>query len=646
MKKNILLLTFGFALSLSSMGQNYRQIAPAQNSKQISPDHLKQAKAFSNKIDNNANNVNLQVSIKNYAPTAGQSITYENGISEEVIGETRYDLQTNASIQNRLFVHDDNTISAVWTMSMNQSAGFPKRGTGYNYYDGTSWLPSPNNRIETKRTGWPSISGLNNGEIITSHVVGNGQATIDDQTNLASRTNKGEGSWSENLLPKPSEGTDYDNMWPRMKVGGADGKTIHLISHTNDSLSNYNYVTYNRSLDAGVTWDILDSILPGIGSEFYTGFGGDCYAMDVKGETVAFVVGDAWTDIVLMKSTDNGSTWNKTVIREHPIPFFHDSIKVDSTTHEIGFIENSDQSFSISLDNDGKAHVFFGLMRYSNANTTDNGNYSYYPTHNGIAYWNETISNLRGIASVIDQNGNDTIDIESIHHIAYYGAKSLTSFPSSVIADNGDIYLTYSGVIEYLYPLQIDMGDGGTENYMKHYRHQYIMRSEDGGENWSTPFDLMAESIETNDDPTQEGVFGCIGNIVDDYVYVTYQKDHLPGVNLKSDANNSHPITNNKIVFVKIPVAGFNSLSTEELIKTNEDFYVYPNPSNNIINIKLDNNQKEATVKIINILGETVVSTKMTSTETQLSIGSLTNGVYFISIETPTNRMVKNLVKN
>jgi len=106
------------------------------------------------------------------------------------------------------------------------------------------------------------------------------------------------------------------------------------------------------------------------------------------------------------------------------------------------------------------------------------------------------------------------------------------------------------------------MGNGGTDNYMQHYRHQYIMKSEDNGEIWSTPFDLMAESTDPETgDPIQEGVFGCIGNVVNDYVYITYQKDHLPGLNLKSDENNPHPITNNKIVFVKIPVAEFNSLS-------------------------------------------------------------------------------------
>lgn len=625
MKKNILLLTVGFVLSISTQGQNSRQITPA---------HLLQSKLTSNQITDNTEPTNLHVSTKNYAPTTSEFRVFQNGMTEEAIGETYYDLQTNNSIQNRLYVHNDNTISAVWTMSPNQSSGFPKRGTGYNYYDGSSWLPTPDSRVETNRTGWPSIAGLNDGEIIASHAVGNDQATIDKQTTLSSRTNKGEGNWSENLLPNSDEGAVYDNVWPRMKVGGPDGQSIHIISNTYDL--NNQYVSYSRSLDSGVNWDIIDYILPEIGPDFYTKFGADYYAMDVKGETIAFVIGDAWADVVLMKSTDNGSSWTKTIIKEHPIPFYDNSTLVED------IIENADGSFSISLDNDNNAHIFYGLMGYANIDTTDSIGYSYYPSYDGLVYWNEIEKEETIIASVIDQNGNDTLDIDEVGHIANYRSKSLTSFPSSVIADNGDIYITYSSIIETLDPLQIEIGDDGTENYLQHYRHQYIMRSQDGGENWSDPIDLMAESTDPlTGDPLQEGVFGCISNTVDDYVYLTYQKDHLPGVSLLSN----HPITNNQIVFVKIPVAEFNNLSSEEIIKIDEDFYVYPNPSDNMINIKLDNNQEEATINIVNILGETILSTKMTNSETQLSIEALTSGVYFISVETPTNRMVKSLVK-
>ena len=624
--KKLLLSSVAFALTLAANGQNNLQ---------TSPTHLRQAKLMSKHMEDVAH-VNLQVSTSTYSSSNQSSKLHQNGVYEEVIGETYYDLQTNSAVQNRLFVHDDNSVSAVWTMSPDENSGFPNRGTGYNHYDGSAWLDFPSSRIEEKRTGWPSIAGINGGEIVASHVFGDPSY----HTTLTSRTTVGSGDWEENLLPNSDSA--YDNVWPRMKVGGADGQSIHLISNTY-SLDN-NYITYSRSTDAGATWDIIDSILPGTGPDYYMGFGGDSYALDVKGETIAFVLGDSWTDVILMKSTDNGSTWTKTIIREHPLPMFNDDVIVDSVSFPDtgGAIENSDQSFSISLDSEGNAHIFYGLMEYSN-DVLDDDSWSYYPATDGLVYWNESTNEELLIASVLDVNGNDTIDIQSGDNISKY-YKSLTSFPNSVIAENGDIYLTYSGVIEFLYDIQIEIGDDGIENFLQHYRHQYIMRSQDGGETWSDPYDLMAEITDPElGDPLLEGVFGAISNIVGDYVYITYQRDYLAGLNVRGDED---PITENSIVFVQIPIAGFESLSTEELSVENLDFTIYPNPSSDIINIHLAHNKGEAKLNVVNVLGETLMSNTQTGTELILSIESLPKGIYWISIETPKNRLVKSFVKN
>ena len=73
----------------------------------------------------------------------------------ELIATTYYDQQTNASTQNRIYYFDDGTIGATLTWGMEPSS-YPDRGTGYNYFDGTSWLAFPTERIESMRTGWPS----------------------------------------------------------------------------------------------------------------------------------------------------------------------------------------------------------------------------------------------------------------------------------------------------------------------------------------------------------------------------------------------------------------------------------------------------------------------------------------------------------
>ena len=62
--------------------------------------------------------------------------------SQEQIGTTQYDLQTNQALgSSRLHLFDDGTLSAVWTMGFAGAEPWADRGTGYNYFDGTSWGP-------------------------------------------------------------------------------------------------------------------------------------------------------------------------------------------------------------------------------------------------------------------------------------------------------------------------------------------------------------------------------------------------------------------------------------------------------------------------------------------------------------------------
>ena len=75
----------------------------AQSKRQIIPAHLKQAHKII-KANKEEAQVNLHTSRVDYAPTASEYTLFSNGMSEEVIGTTYYDLQTNSSVQNRLFV--------------------------------------------------------------------------------------------------------------------------------------------------------------------------------------------------------------------------------------------------------------------------------------------------------------------------------------------------------------------------------------------------------------------------------------------------------------------------------------------------------------------------------------------------------------
>ena len=73
----------------------------------------------------------------------------KSNLTEEIIGETTYDLQSNAAVQNRITYDLDNgTITAGWTMSAEYNTQWSDRGTGYNYHDGTTWDAYPTTRLE------------------------------------------------------------------------------------------------------------------------------------------------------------------------------------------------------------------------------------------------------------------------------------------------------------------------------------------------------------------------------------------------------------------------------------------------------------------------------------------------------------------
>ena len=106
------------------------------------------------------------------APSASVSQSYRTSATqtEFVIGNTLYDLQSNRGPARRIVNNGDGTISAAWTFSANQS-GYPDRGTGYNYYDGSAWGAIPTARLEGVRTGFANIAVSGGNEYTLAHNV-------------------------------------------------------------------------------------------------------------------------------------------------------------------------------------------------------------------------------------------------------------------------------------------------------------------------------------------------------------------------------------------------------------------------------------------------------------------------------------------
>ena len=142
--------------------------------------------------------------------------------TEHNIGNTYYDLQTNRSLQNRIYRYDDGSIGAVWTRGEDDAPAFPKRGTGYNFFNGSEWAPMPETRIESIRTGWPNYAALGlEGEIIFCH----DNAIF--QLYILTRETRGVGDWTEDYF---SYSIGPDSLaCPRIITAGGNHNSIHMI---------------------------------------------------------------------------------------------------------------------------------------------------------------------------------------------------------------------------------------------------------------------------------------------------------------------------------------------------------------------------------------------------------------------------------
>jgi len=464
---------------------------------------------------------------------------------ETQIGETTYDLQSNSSVQGRIVNHGNGTLSAVWTYSLSGDIAAADRGTGYNFFDGTSWGPYPTSRIETEKTGWPSLDVLaSNEEVFVSHNIAKGQLTMGISPSV------GAGTWAT------SEVTSTDQVWNRMTTGGTDGNSIHHISLYDPFGGVYpltgvqSQLLYWRSQDGGATWDIQESVIPGLDQTNFSFFSGDSYHIaKARGDTLALCYFGGLGDVMLAKSIDNGTNWATTkIIDVIPGSTLYDPDASATTGAAIGIsdgnndgvadtLTSSDGAGWVLLDHNGMAHVFFGTMRFLDDAPGD-GSWSYFPGTNGLSYWNESFGANPPveIAGSLDLDTNGVLDIIDIAD--YF--QSLSAFPSAGISDNGCIYVSYSAVVENM--------DNGTQNF----RHIYVIESCDNGCSWSEPLDVTPGS------GFEENVYASMADVVDSNIHIVWMQDFEPGIAVNGD---NDPFVTNMIKHSAIPVTDFDTIA-------------------------------------------------------------------------------------
>jgi len=561
------------------------------------------------------------------------TLTQSKAALEDVLGETRYDAQSNASIDNRLVVWPDGSISAAWTKAQLET-GYADRGTAYNYFNGTAWGAAPTQRIETIRTGWPTMDKWNgNGEIVIAHQSGTAPMTVN------TRPVKGTGTWTQTLFtnPLPTLGL----LWPRVMTSGPTNNYVHLLALTAPTANaGVKYMgmdgclLYYRSLDGGATWDKNAVILPSMDSINHDAFSGDTYAWGTPhGDTIYFGVCGPWTDAFIMKSNDNGNTWTKIPVLSNA------NKKLPAGTTDVAPFYSGDGAVAVEMDRSGVIHMAFGKGGgYMSASSK-----YIYVNVNGLIYWNTTMPMVQDslILDSLDAHGNllayvfdgpnpgDTIVAAPSYRVA------LSSHPQFSVDAYNNIYCLYNAVTP---------GNPSADPY--NFRHMWGRAKFHDKGVWTDMIDLNSNILYM----FYEFAFSNMAKqVINNNLHVIYQTSTQPGSAVQVTTIAVH---DNSYEHRVIPVSTFwpTGIGNNQGISRNEVSQNFPNPAHGLtsFNVSLDK-PANVVIEVSNIMGQKVMVMDkgvVNSGAQKFSVdcSQLNSGIYFYTVkingESYTHKMI------
>lgn len=650
--KKVLLLSLGLVLGFGAFAQ--RQVIK-NDAKAVTVDSRKVV------VGNETT-----AASSSYAPSAAKSVVvnrYEDMEDGETMW-TNYDLQSNGWCSNRMYQLPNGSVGIAATMSHEANQSASDRGTGYNFYDGSAWGDQPEARVEGDyRTGWPTIAQWGaQGEILISH----------SPMRCWVREVAGEGEWIyKGELPTHPEGYPYDDTpsWPRVATSGNNHNIIHVIADIQHSISSDEVVhhqVYMRSEDAE-TWTITYSPLAQDGEE--TGhYTADAYNITANGHNIAMIYADDLQGhVVMYKSTDDGESWERTVIWENPYygcDWATDSCSIYTDTMF------GPANVALTIDNHGVTHVVMTAYEYIHDELGDTYTTWSGRAVDGIYYWNDTqeapIQSPDGnphhalrlwwpdeenpgyvlmradstkwagyLPMFTDENGslieyeNDKFYREKDY---FYKMRSGQSGMPALSCDpNGNLALAYSA--------PCTARDNGTYYYRSIFVSYY--NCEEGY--WHQVEDNLMEDIMLT---YSEGIytFGADNTANVGEFWFGYQADDEIGLYWGSEHTQT-AATENVIHGVKI-IANQEFLGIEDTEAQDVVYEIYPNPATDFVVVKsaMDAN---ATITFVNLAGQTVKSfdKNLTLGENSINI-DLESGVYFMTVNANGfNKTTKVVVK-
>ena len=667
--KKVLLLSLSLALGFSAFAQQ----RVAKNDLKSFQMSAKKVAAVGNEKSNPA--------AANFAPQTAKSVVV-NRYQDAEDGETmwtNYDLQSNSWCSNRMYQLPNGSVGVTATFSHEPNQTATDRGTGYNFYNAETgeWLEQPEARVESMRTGWPTIAQWKeNGEILISHAP----------MRCWTRETAGQGEWEyRGELPIAPAGFPYsdDASWPRVATSGDNHNIIHVIADIQHSISSdevEHYQVYLRSEDAE-NWTISYSPLAQDGEE--KNYAADAYNITANGHNVAMVYGDdLQADVVMYKSTDDGQTWTRYVVWDNPYSGFDWATDPQSIMTDTVF---GPATLAIAIDNGGTAHVALSTYEYihdelGNTYTTWSGR-----AVDGIYHWKDTDGPIADTEHpeyigtsleehfahpnphhamrlwwpIPDEPGYVRMHADSTKWIGYvplydgiewnndkfyrendyfYKFRSGQSgMPALSIDPFGNIACAYSA------PCSAREDDNGTYYYRSIYVSYYNV--DDGY--WHQVVDELSNEDINFMFLYSENLFTVAAdNVVNPgEFWFGFQSDDQIGLYWGSNATQGSASENTIHAFKVTPEP--DMVSVPENYEAQDVVYgIYPNPATDYVVVQ-SSQDVEANISIVNLVGQTVKQFNKSLKMGENTIGiDLKSGIYFCTISANGfNKTIKFVVK-
>ena len=635
--KKVLLLSLGLAMGFGAFAQN-RVAKEAVSGKATVSKVAVGNDIYTGSVLENSAKSNSSVVVNRYT-------NFEEGVAME----TYYDLQSNGYVSNRMYQKANGDVAVVTTMSREQNLTASDRGTGYNFIAGGNMSnlgDIPEVREEANatgadvRTGWPTIAPYGpEGEILVNHSSG---------LNYWIREKAGQGQWDGPYsIPNP-EGLEYpfSLSWPRVATSGANNDVIHVVCASQHSISSEEMVNaqfYCRSTD-GQNWEVAYSPLAET-DEHLNIYSADDYSIATNGDVVAICYTAVfYGHALVMKSTDNGQTWERIVVWENQ--YIGDWETDENTITPEETPAQTPVHSTVAVGPDGTVHVAFSVATYAHTELGTMFSYYYGRTVDGIAYWNDTRAALTNLRLWEDDPENEGYALHSMDSVNFCGwlpfYSNIADFNADAVYKNDDYIYQFYGSCSGFPALSVDpegnlalaYSTPDTERELfdntAYYRSTVMSYKAANEEGWHVAVEhvfedfmhMVDESMFVNAAPsvTRQGEF-----------WFSYVADNVPGLAWGSGASQSSPENNQCYVF-KIS-SEFIPVGTEEIIARDVVYNVYPNPASDYIFVS-SSMDADATVTFTNLAGQTVkvVNTNLTTGDNSVSINDLNSGVYFCTV--------------